>query len=208
MKSIPLIVLVLLSALSCPAASGHGGLPLGSPFRPLFEQRADPHLVLQEDGWYTFMATVPEYDRLELRRARSLSDLVSAPPRVIWRRHQQGAMGVHIWAPELHRIDGSWFVYFAAGDTNDPFRIRTYVLENPARNPLEGEWIERGQFDTGWDSFSLDATTFVHQGRRYFCWAQHDPAIEGNTNIYLSEMAGPLRLKGRTILLSRPELSW
>ena len=35
---------------------------------PLVEQRADPHVTLH-DGQYLMLATVPEYDRIELRRA-------------------------------------------------------------------------------------------------------------------------------------------
>jgi len=82
---------------------------------PLVAQRADPHVFRHSDGWYYFTATVPEYDRIELRRARALDQLGTAEPRVIWRKHPSGGMGSHIWAPEIHRIDGEWYVYFAAG---------------------------------------------------------------------------------------------
>ena len=82
---------------------------------PLVAQRADPHVFRHSDGWYYFTATVPEYDRIELRRGRALDQLGTAEPRVIWRKHPSGEMGSHIWAPEIHRIDGKWYVYFAAG---------------------------------------------------------------------------------------------
>jgi hypothetical protein len=36
---------------------------------PLVTQRADPWVHRADDGFYYFTATVPEYDRLELRRA-------------------------------------------------------------------------------------------------------------------------------------------
>jgi hypothetical protein len=80
---------------------------------PLVLQRADPH-VTYHDGTYLLIATVPEYDRIELRRAATLDGLRDAAPRVIWRRHAQGPMSWHIWAPELHHLDGRWYVYFAA----------------------------------------------------------------------------------------------
>ena len=82
---------------------------------PLIPQRADPHLTHHTDGYYYFMGTVPEYDRLELRRAKSIAALATAEPKTIWRKHDTGAMGAHIWAPELHFIAGKWYVYFAAG---------------------------------------------------------------------------------------------
>ena len=71
---------------------------------PVVRQRADPHVLRDGDAYY-LAATVPEYDRIELRRAASIGALGAAEPAVIWRRHAAGEMGAHIWAPELHRID-------------------------------------------------------------------------------------------------------
>ena len=42
---------------------------------PVIEQRADPHIYLHTDGYYYFTASVPEYDRIELRRSRELAEL-------------------------------------------------------------------------------------------------------------------------------------
>ena len=40
-------------------------------------QRADP-CVLRWDGWYYFTASVPAFDCIELRRARTLAELPEA----------------------------------------------------------------------------------------------------------------------------------
>src|SRR6188474_2373369 len=71
---------------------------------PLIHQRADPHVYRHTDGNYYFMGTVPEYDRLELRRAPTIEGLATAEPKIIWRKHATGPMGAHIWAPESHFI--------------------------------------------------------------------------------------------------------
>lgn len=201
------IVRSVLSLGAAAAFSGRAAEPQAAWPNPLIEQRADPHIV-RHGGWYYFTATVPEYDRLELRRARTLAELPQAAPKTIWRKHATGPMGAHIWAPELHRIDGRWYIYFAAGEAEKVWNIRMYVLENAAENPLEGEWVERGQLRSGWESFALDATTFEHRGVRYLCWAQHDPKIGGNTNLYLARMDSPISIAGRPVLLSKPELPW
>lgn len=213
----------LLSQINHPNARGHGlvanalleWFPAPAPGavalpNPLVRQRADPHLTYHRNGWYYFTATVPEYDRLELRRARHLDQLATAAPKVIWRKHASGPMGSHIWAPELHHIDRKWYLYFAAGgaEKDQVWNIRIYVLENAAANPLDGEWIERGQLKTNWESFALDATTFVHRGTRFLAWAQKDPKIRGNTNLYLAKMDTPLSITGTQVLLSRPEFPW
>jgi GH43 family beta-xylosidase len=176
---------------------------------PLVQKRADPQVALHSDGYYYFTATAPEYDRIELRRARSLNELGAAEPHVAWRKHASGEMGAHIWAPEIHYIDGKWYIYFTAGRADAIWEIRLYVLENSSPNPLEGEWIERGQLKTGWETFSLDATTFALDGKRYLVWTQRSPdAASHATNIYMAKMDTPLSIKGPAVLLSRPEYAW
>ncbi|HEY5553246.1 MAG TPA: glycoside hydrolase family 43 protein [Opitutaceae bacterium] len=175
---------------------------------PLIHQRADPHIVRHTDGYYYYMGTVPEYDRLELRRATTIAGLATADEKVIWRKHSTGPMGAHIWAPEIYHIDGKWYVYFAAGEAEKIWNIRIYVLENTSANPLEGEWVERGRIDTGWESFALDASTFEHRGRRYLLWAQKDPEVRGNTNLYIAEMGTPTSIKKPAVMLSKPEFPW
>lgn len=176
---------------------------------PLVPQRADPHVVLHTDGYYYFTATVPEYDRIELRRARTLDQLGAARAKVIWRKHAKGPMGNHIWAPELHFVDGKWFIYFTAGTAEDKWAIRLYVLENSAANPLEGSWTERGQLKTAWDSFTLDATTFSHAGKRYLVWTQRRAEKElPATNIYIARMDTPTSINSKPVQLSTPEHKW
>ncbi|BBB60871.1 hypothetical protein UNDKW_2598 [Undibacterium sp. KW1] len=187
------------------------GLSFAQPVfnNPLVKNRADPQIFLHTDGYYYFTATAPEYDRIELRRARSINELAMADAKVIWRKHASGPMSHHIWAPELHFIDGKWYVYFTAGRADAIWDIRLYVLESSAANPVDGEWLERGQIKTGWESFSLDATTFSHAGQRYLVWTQRDPASDKkNTNIYLAKMDTPLSIAGPATLLSRPDYEW
>jgi GH43 family beta-xylosidase len=175
---------------------------------PLVLQRADPQVSLQPDGYYYFTATVPEYDRIEIRRARSLDDLAKGQTKVVWTKHAKGEMGAHIWAPEMHRIDGKWYIYFTAGRAEDKWAIRLYVLENASADPFEGEWVERGQLKTGWESFSLDATTFALDGKRYLVWTQVAPGDKKGTNIYLARMDSPTSIAGPATLITKPEYPW
>ncbi|PAD79641.1 MULTISPECIES: glycoside hydrolase family 43 protein [Paenibacillus] len=179
---------------------------------PLIEQRADPWIYKHTDGYYYFTASVPEYDRIELRRSLTIQGLAEAPAVTVWRKHESGCMSANIWAPELHAVDGKWYIYFAAAHTSDTrdglFDHRMFVLENAAENPLEGNWLEKGQVKTKWESFSLDATTFEHRGVRYYVWAQKDPNIPGNSNLYISRMENPWTLSGEQVCLSIPEYDW
>jgi len=179
---------------------------------PFIEQRADP-FILRHNGEYYFIASVPEYDRLEIRRSATLEGLRDAPGVVIWRKPDSGPMSHLIWAPELHVIDGKWVIYFAAAHTQaldalGMFQHRMFVLECADSDPQQGRWVERGQLKTQFDSFALDATTFSHQGKQWYLWAQKDPEIPGNTNLYLAELENAWTIKGKPVMLSKPELEW
>ncbi|WP_181794747.1 family 43 glycosylhydrolase [Streptomyces sp. WELS2] len=186
-----------------------GRRPETTPYvNPLVRQRADPHITRHTDGLYYFTATVPEYDRIVLRRARTLNGLSTAAESVIWRAHPTGPMAAHIWAPELHRIGGKWYIYFASAPAEDVWAIRIWVLENANPDPFKGTWVERGRIKTAWETFSLDATTFQHRGTRYLVWAQHEPGMDNNTALWISEMANPWTLTGPQVRLSTPEYDW
>ncbi|MFU2082930.1 family 43 glycosylhydrolase [Gallibacterium anatis] len=179
---------------------------------PFIKQRADP-FILQKDGLYYFIASVPEYDRLEIRCADSLIGLRHAQPITVWKKPKTGPMSQLIWAPELHFLSGKWYIYFAATHTKEldelgMFQHRMFILECSDSDPLTGKWVEKGQMKTQFDTFALDATTFHHQNKQWYLWAQKDPNIIGNSNLYLCEMENPWTLKGQPIMISKPEYEW
>ncbi len=179
--------------------------------KPFIEQRADPY-ILRKDDWYYFTASVPEYDRIILRKARTLAELPDAVEKIIWYRHQEGPLSCNIWAPEIHFIDGKWYIYFAAAragaDESGVYDHRIYALVNDDPDPMNGGFTEAGRIDTGWESFSLDSTTVLYGGKRYFIWAQRDFGIPGNSNLYIAEMKNALELKLPAVRLSVPEFDW
>ena len=179
---------------------------------PLIQQRADPFIGKHTDGWYYFTASVPTYDRLEVRRARTIAGLATATPVDVWRKPDTGPLSELIWAPEIHFNQGAWQIYFAAAPTraikDDLFQHRVYAITTTAANPLEGQWTEPVRIETGMDTFCLDATTFTHKGVLYYVWAQKESGIAGNSNLYIAPMATPTRLAAKAVRLSIPELDW
>ncbi len=203
-KNFQIHALVLDGSKEQNASASFALEPLGF----LVATRADPHILYHSDGYYYLTATVPEYDRIEIRRAATLRGLAAAEPKVIWKKHTTGEMGAHIWAPELHHINGKWYVYFAAGSAQDVWKIRMYVLESSSANPLDGSWIEKGKIQTPWESFSLDATTFEHQGTRYLIWAQSDPSLSNNSCLFIAAMSNPWTIEGTPVRIAMPEYQW
>lgn len=180
----------------------------------LIEQRADPFIYKHADGMYYFTGSVPSYDCIELRRANSIAGLKYAPAVVVWSKHESGSMSQHIWAPEIHFLEGKWYIYFAASERDDIWKLRPYVLECQGNNPLCDAWVELGQMqaadgdEKSFTDFSLDATVFEHLGKRFCCWAEKTGGQFAASNLYLAEMETPVKLKTAQFMLTTPDYDW
>jgi GH43 family beta-xylosidase len=185
---------------------------MASVLQPLILQRADPCIRRFDDGWYYFTASVPAYDRIELRRARAIAGLPQAPVVDVWHKPANGPCSELIWAPELHRLFDTWVIFFAAAPSreikHDLFQHRMWAITTSAPNPLAGVWSAPVRVDSGIDAFCLDATAFTHRGATYYVWAQKEPAIRGNSNLMIAKMASPTTLASQPVRLSVPEFEW
>tara|TARA_R100001369_G_scaffold75367_1_gene104245 strand:+ start:5472 stop:6476 length:1005 start_codon:yes stop_codon:yes gene_type:complete len=199
------VIAVLAFVIVCPDQSFSQSLEFDNP---IAEKRADPWVYKTEKGEYYLIATVPEYDRIVIRKANSINGLKDAKEFEVWAKHAKGVMGHHIWAPELHKIDGKWYIYFAAGEAENIWNIRMWVLSNESEDPMEGKWTEEGMIETAKSSFSLDATSFENNGKRYLIWAQNVRGGDHGTALVMSEMKDPTTIIGPEVVLTEPEFNW
>lgn len=182
--------------------------------KPWITKRADPYVYLSKDGDYYFTASLPEYEGITLRRSKTLFGLAEAEEVMIWKKHETGPMGAHIWAPELHFLEGKWYVYFAAGDAEDIWKIRPYVLECQDEDPLTGNWVEKGRMqaadgdDFSFHAFSLDATVFENKGNNYLIWAEKVGVGKQISNLYIAKMESPYKLATVQVMITTPDYDW
>lgn len=185
---------------------------------PFILERADPFIVHAPDGYYYFTASYPAYgdvnsgyDRIILRRSESVLGLSKAKEYTIWTAHKEGSMAKHIWAPEIHNILGKWYIFFAAGDRDNIWNIRPYVLSCDG-DPISDEWHELGKMQASsndtisFNSFSLDMTYFEHNSRHYVIWAE----IIGDSSLFMAEIDPnePNKLITKPVMLTKPEFAW
>ncbi|MCR5625840.1 MAG: family 43 glycosylhydrolase [Lachnospiraceae bacterium] len=177
-------------------------------------QRADPFVTKGKNGEYYFTASVPEYDGIRLRCADSIEGLKNAKEKEVWHKHPEGKMSIHVWAPELHYLFGGWYIYFAAGDKDDIWNIRPYVLKCEGEDPMNDKWVECGPMlpadddEFSFTQFSLDGTTFEHKGKNYFVWAEKVGSGKQISNLYIAEMESPNKLKTIQELITSPDYAW
>ncbi len=190
---------------------------------PVIAQRADPYVVFNEDdGYYYFTSSWPAYgdaehgyDRIALRKSRTLKGLSEAEDHVIWHAHDSGAQSRHIWAPEMHKIGDRWVIYYAANSDDGIWSIRPWVLQCTDEKNLTdpASWEEKGRFvnkdggyDGAFDAFSLDMTTFAHKGEQYVIWA-YKPDVS-KLLMAKADPERPWRLISDPVVLSSPEYPW
>lgn len=176
----------------------------------LIEKRADPHILKHTDGFYYFTASVPAYDQVILRRAETIEGLRNAPETVVYQRNATSGPGSgYLWAPEIHHIDGKWYIYVASEiNGRGSWAIRPIVFEGTGDNPLEATWVDKGVIATGIDNFSLDMTVFEVNGVQYASWAQTDPSFGSGTGLFIARLSNPWTLELPSVGISYPTLAW
>lgn len=178
--------------------------PRATLVNPLLPSGPDPW-VTYRNGFYYYMNTTP--DRLAIRKTRDIADLKDAPPKVVWKAPASGPYSHDVWAPELHWIDGKWYIYFAAdAGSNDSHRM--WVLENASEDPLEGEWIMKGKLSDASDKWAIDPTVFEQRGRLYVAWSGWEGDRNGEQDIYTARLKNPWTIEGARVRISRPEYAW
>lgn len=169
---------------------------------PLLPSGPDPWIVRDGDSYY-YMNTLG--DRLAIRRTTDLTRLADAPEVTVWTPPAAGHNAQSIWAPELHRIDGRWFIYYtaAASGHDDDAHRGIFVLENAAADPTTGRWTDRGQLKTA--HTGIDGTTFAYRGKRYFVYS---PYVGPDSDLAIVAMANPWTLTGPEVIIARPDRAW
>jgi GH43 family beta-xylosidase len=195
---------VALTGLATAGASAQ----FVEPPNPLVRQRADTAIHKHTDGYYYMTASVPDYKRVELRRASTIAGLGSAAPVTIYQAPSSGPLSGWIWAPDVRFYDGAWYLYFSASPSSARFDQRLYWTRTTAANPLTGSWTAPARFTTGWDSFQLDPASFELNGQRYFTWAQDSPATNYNSHMYIARMSSPTSLATPATEIARPTRAW
>jgi GH43 family beta-xylosidase len=202
-RTLTALVLAAVAAASgawAPAATP--AAPDATFTNPLMLSGPDPW-VTKEGADYYYMHTLG--DRLAIWKTRDLSQLAQVQPKTIWTPPAAGPNSHSIWAPELHRIDGTWYVYYSAVDAahDDDDHRGVFALENSAADPLTGTWIDRGRINTRYTG--IDGTTFALEGKRYFIYSAY---VGPDSVLVMARMQDPVTLTGEEVILARPDLDW
>lgn len=136
----------------------------------------------------------------------------------IWKAPETGWNKACLWAPEIHFIQGRWYVYYAAGESGPPFiHQRTGVLRSKT-DDVFSEYEDMGVLYTGDNPadpasnvWAIDMTILEHKNKLYCIWSgwiKQETTDATPQHLYISEMENPWTMKGKRVKLSSPVESW
>jgi GH43 family beta-xylosidase len=161
--------------------------------------------VMFKDGYYYWCKQDYGCD-LTVERFKGLPGTV---PGEGWTKvFSCGGGGIYsdVWAPELHFLDGKWYIY-ASGDT-DPApgiqNLRIFVLESVNWN---GPYTNIGIINTAdfRSEWCIDPDILMHpNGKKFMTWSQWEGGMQC---IYIGEMSTHNHIIN-AVKLSQPTFDW
>src|SRR3982751_6797956 len=107
----------LFAIANCSGGSGAGpGTLPPCTFTNPIAPGADPWVVRENDSYY-FVAS--RDNAIWVQKTSKLTEIGSGGVKV-WAAPGSGWNHTNVWAPELHHIDGRWYIYYAAGSSGPP----------------------------------------------------------------------------------------
>lgn len=161
---------------------------------------ADPW-VIKDEGWYYHCWSTGR----AIYVSRSHDFISRGESSAVWFAKPGKWNAANVWAPELHRIRGKWYIYYAAdAGTNETHRMGVLVARSD--DPL-GEWDEGGQLYTG-GRWAIDGTVLEYGKDLYFIWSGWPGYHDGKQNLYIARMDSPVSISEEPVLISEPTFDW
>ena len=169
---------------------------------PIHEGGCDPWVYLHEGSYYYC------YSRgrgISVAKMSSLHTLVPKgtavfdPPK--WTEYSE-----ELWAPELHYLNGEWYIYVAASDGYSS-NHRMFVLKSTSDNP-RGRYEMVGQITDPSNKWAIDGTVMELNGELYFLWSGWEGDKDGKQNLYIAHMSDPCTIDSERVMISTPEYNW
>ena len=158
----------------------------------------DPWAVRYGDSYY-FTATLDPEGGVWVWRSSTLTGLEEGTKVRVWTSPASGPGSRMIWAPELHRLDGRWYLYYTASDGTDG-NHREYVLAAKTDDPL-GEYEAPVRVDPGLERYAIDGSVLrMPDGRLFFMYSTGE--------LYIAPMSSPTRVSGPAVRIARGTEEW
>jgi GH43 family beta-xylosidase len=205
---LPATLLLALGSLAWSQPASGPAAPTTRPrtfTNPVVASGADPWVIRHERHY--FFCQSRRGTGVWVNKCDRLQDLGIDQWKVVWTPPAGTAYAKEIWAPELHFIQGKWWIYVAADDGNNA-NHRMYVLEGSSSDPQD-PFTFKGKIAAPTDRWAIDATVLVLPGDKlYFVWSGWEGLENVAQHLYIAPMSNPWTISGERVRISSPELDW
>lgn len=169
---------------------------------PVYHTANDPWVVRHEDELYYCWSE----DGIRVRRINDLTDIRAVDGQLVWKPEEGTMYSRDLWAPELHYIDGAWYIYVAADDgANENHRM--YVLKGTTQDPTDPFELV-GKITDPTDRWAIDGTVMRWRGELYFIWSGWKGYVDGGQQLYIAHMSDPMTIDSERVQLAMPTYRW
>ncbi|HRT57488.1 MAG TPA: PA14 domain-containing protein [Candidatus Paceibacterota bacterium] len=167
---------------------------------PLMTYNTPDPWVYYTNGYYYHTRTTG--GSVRVFRSTNLQGLATASAVTVF--SPNGEILRDIWAPELHYLDGKWYIYSTGNTVAGTLTMRMFVLEGDTQNP-QGSYTYKGLVDPNLPA--IDATLLVRPSdqARFLVWSQFDSYGQ---SLYIAPLSNPWTPAAPGVRLSRPTYSW
>ncbi|RVX73779.1 hypothetical protein B0A52_02669 [Exophiala mesophila] len=163
-----------------------------------------------------FYLTFTLGNRVEIWSSRSMEDFRGCEKTLAWNPALGSPWSADIWAPELHYVDGRWYVYFCAAQPGKGNAShRTLMLRSESQDPMDGSpgtWQFLGPVRGLPNHWHIDATVFRPvPNELYICYSGWPLGDHSDTqqDLFIMQMANPEEaVPGTLTCVSRAQLPW
>ena len=184
---------------------------------------ADPSVVYA-DGWYyyTYAKDYAGKPAVYMAKAANLFDIGKVTPVLIWSQALSGqAKDMEaLWAPQLYKLDGKWYIYAACQFPNDQdpsinmVKRYPYVWVAETDDPIGSYQFFGCMENLDKEAFSyLSPRIIQHDGNTYMFFSGFWRAADGSNGTHIQRMRvvkleSPTRMADGQVVISSPMYSY
>ncbi len=157
----------------------------------------DPYVV-EHDGSYYYCWSE---GGVKVAKIKNLDNIVKSGGKQVF---SSGGGYHNVWAPELHYVDGSWYIYVAmCQGTTENSAHRMYVLKGTSQDPTDPFRLV-GKLTDPSDKWAIDGTVFKYKDELYTVWSGWEGDEDAQQNLYIAHMSDPCTIDSERVLISSP----
>lgn len=143
--------------------------------------------------------------RIVMHRSKKLRDIMTGDSRVVYETNADDGTYDYFWAPEMHFIDGRWYIYTSTRNSETEWTKHIICLRAKTDDPFDGfEFAAH----INPDLYAIDPTIYQDKKNNKLYISYSIAYHCGKQVVAIQEMKSPTEPIGEYGIISEPEYDW